>query len=76
MAAKKTFETAMEELESIVSELENSDAELEKSISLFEKGVKLSAFCAEKLNSAKQKVNVLLSEGDEPKFGKMPHEND
>lgn len=73
MAAKKTFESAMEELEKIAYDLENSEADLDKSIALFEKGMKLSSFCREKLNSAEQKAKILLSaDSDKPTFGTMP----
>jgi len=77
MAAKKTFESAMEELEKIVDELETTDADLDKSISLFEKGMKLSSFCKEKLDAAEQKAKILLSaEGDNPTFADMPDMNE
>lgn len=69
MATKKTFESAIEELEKIVDELESSDADLDKSISLFEKGMKLSAFCKQKLDNAENKIKVLTNSlEDEPEF--------
>lgn len=76
MATKKTFESAIDELEKIVTELESSDADLDKAISLFEKGMKLSAFCREKLDGAEQKAKILVGEEDIPVFGTMPSQEE
>jgi exodeoxyribonuclease VII small subunit len=64
--AKKTFEQAMKQLEKIVQELETGELPLEKSLVLFEEGVKLSRYCAEKLDETEKKVTLLLknSSGD------------
>ena len=63
MAAKK-FEKALEELEKIVKKMEEGNMSLEESLKAFEEGIKLSRFCADKLDEAERKVKVLLREGD------------
>jgi exodeoxyribonuclease VII small subunit len=57
---KKTFESALSQLESIVARLEDGDLPLEESLKLFEEGIRLSRFCNQKLNEAQKKVEVLL----------------
>ena len=57
---KKTFESALSQLESIVARLEDGDLPLEESLKLFEEGMRLSRFCNQKLNEAQKKVEVLL----------------
>jgi exodeoxyribonuclease VII small subunit len=59
-AMKKSFETALSDLEKIVRELENGDATLEESLKLFEEGVKLSRECQERLSQAERRIEVLL----------------
>ena len=54
-----TYEKAIERLEEIVSLLEKNETSLDDSMKLFEEGTKLSAFCAEKLKSAQQKITEL-----------------
>ncbi len=53
---KMTYEQAEKRLEEIVSKLEEGSISLEESMELYEEGVKLSDFCMQKLNSAKQKI--------------------
>lgn len=62
--AEKKFEKAMEKLEGIVRKMEEGNMSLEESLKAFEEGIKLSRFCADKLDEAERKVNVLLREGD------------
>ncbi len=65
-ASKKTapdLEKAMHELEAIVQQLEEGDLPLEKALQQFEKGVKLSRDCQQALESAEQRVKILL-DGD------------
>lgn len=61
---EQTFEDAVKQLETIVTKLEDGDIPLEESLSLFEQGVKLSRFCAGKLDQAEKKVEILLREKD------------
>lgn len=61
MAAKLSFEKAMEQLELIVKELESEELPLEKSIKKFEEGIKLSKFCNQKLEESEKKVTLLMA---------------
>ena len=66
MADKKeiTFEEAMARLEEIVKALEDGKAPLDTSLALFEEGVKLVTECKKQLDSAEQRVKVLLENGN------------
>ena len=64
-AQKKTtpnLEKSMAQLEDIVQQLEEGDIPLEKALQQFEKGVKLSRDCQQALDSAEQRVKVLLKD--------------
>ncbi|MBU0571696.1 MAG: exodeoxyribonuclease VII small subunit [Candidatus Omnitrophica bacterium] len=54
-----SFEKAMEKLEKIVAELEGGDLSLDDSLKKYEEGVKLSKECRQKLDKAKQRIEVL-----------------
>jgi len=58
------FEAAISELEQIVEKLEDGDVSLDESLELFERGIKLSARANKALDSAQQKVDVLLKGKD------------
>lgn len=58
--AKKTFETALTQLENITLELENGELSLDKSLKKFNEGIELARFCNEQLNDARTKVELLL----------------
>jgi len=58
--AKKTFESALSKLEQITSEIEEGDLGLEKSLKKFDEGVNLVNFCSEKLEEARNQVELLL----------------
>ena len=62
--AEKKFEKALEELEEIVKKMEEGNVSLEESLKAFEEGIKLSRFCADKLDKAERKVDILLREED------------
>lgn len=62
--AKKSFESAIEQLESIVRELETGDISLEKAIKIFEEGVKLSQLCAKRLDETEEKMSLLIKAAD------------
>lgn len=57
-----TYEKAIVRLEEIVSALEKNEVSLDESLKLFEEGTKLTAFCAEKLKNAQQKITELTKE--------------
>ena len=44
--------------------MEEGDMTLEESLSAFEEGIRLSRLCAEKLDNAERKVEILLKEED------------
>ena len=57
MARKKlTFENAMETLEEIVNQLEAGDIPLNELIDKYHEGMKLSVFCLDELNRAKDSI--------------------
>ena len=64
MAKKKlenlSFEESLNELETIVQSLEQGDLNLEESMAQFERGLNLSQLSQVKLQSAEQKVKILL----------------
>ena len=62
MAAKKTFEEAMTQLEDIVKELESGQLPLEKAIKKFEQGMKYANFCFDKLDETEKRIKVLLKD--------------
>ena len=57
-----TYEKAISRLEEIVSALEKNDVSLDESLKLFEEGTKLTAFCADQLKNAQQKITELTKE--------------
>jgi exodeoxyribonuclease VII small subunit len=59
------FEQALRRLEQVVDRLEQGDLELEASLAAFEEGVRLSRRCASQLESAEQRIDVLIREGGE-----------
>ncbi len=65
MVAKKKkldYEAAVAELESLVERLEQGDISLEESLKLYESGVLLTRDCQEALQSAEQKVQMLIQQ--------------
>lgn len=69
MAKKKlenlTFEESLNELDTIVQSLEQGELDLEESMALFERGLTLSKLSQNKLQTAEQKVNILLKKNGE-----------
>lgn len=61
MAEKKkmSLEEAMTRLEEVVAQLENDKLPLDKSLKLYEEGVKLASQCANELEAAKRKIQIL-----------------
>ena len=50
----------MKALESIVEELEDRDLTLDQALKKFQQGMKLSTFCAKKLDETEKKVTQLI----------------
>lgn len=59
-----SFEQALSELEEIVEKLEQGDIDLEDSIDIYERGNLLKGHCEKKLESAKMKVDKIISQPD------------
>ena len=59
-----TFEEAMRLLDDAVSKLESGSLTLDESLATFEEAVKLIKVCNEKINSAEQKVKMLIQNAD------------
>ena len=56
-----SFEKALEELESISNSFEKNELSLDELISSFERGSELSDYCLSKLNTAKVKIEKIMS---------------
>ncbi len=54
------FEEAILSLEDIVRSLESGNLTLDESISEFERAIKLVKLCSEKLDTAEQRVKILV----------------
>ena len=61
------FEAALRRPEEIVVSLEGENESLEKSLTLFEEGVKLTETLRSHLDTAEQRIKVLMKDAD----GKM-----
>ncbi len=60
-----TFEAALARLEEIVRALDSGSAPLDESLALFEEGVSLVKLCSGKLDSAEQRVKILVGGKEE-----------
>jgi|TARA_B110000014_G_C20100246_1_gene577406 exodeoxyribonuclease VII small subunit len=60
-----SFEESLNELDTIVQNLEQGEISLEDSMALFERGLALSKLSQEKLQTAEQKVKILLDNNGE-----------
>ena len=67
------FEDAVNKLEEIVRALEDGNTPLDRALELYESGIALVRFCNEKLDSAEQKINMLVS-GADGKINATPFE--
>ena len=59
-----TFEEALLSLDEAVSKLEGGSLTLDESLATFENAVKLIKICNEKINSAEQKVKMLIENAE------------
>ena len=59
MARKKTFETALKQLETIVKEMESGDLLLEEAVKKYELGIKQAKFCIDLLDKTEKKIRQL-----------------
>lgn len=72
--AKKTFESAIEQLDKIVEELETGDISLEQAIKKFEEGIKLSQLCSRRLDETEEKMSMLIKTA-EGQLSTIPYNN-
>lgn len=56
---EKSFESSLSSLEKITGRLEEGNIPLDEALKLFEEGVKLSRYCEEQLNKAREKIEIL-----------------
>ena len=59
MGKKKTFETALKELENIVKQMEANDLDLEDDVKKYETGIKKSKYCLDILDKTEKKISLL-----------------
>lgn len=62
---EKSFEDALNELEVIVKDLESGNIELDAAIDKYTEAMRLAKYCSEKLKTATDKVNKILTENKE-----------
>ena len=60
-----SFEEAMGKLEALVRSMENGNTRLEDVIASFEEARRLSAYCQQKLETLKRKIEILTKDGPE-----------
>lgn len=60
-----SFEEALKKLESVVEQLESEEVSLEESIALYEEGMKLSQYCTDTLEQAKQRIEKVDQQHDQ-----------
>lgn len=69
MAKEEKFEEKLNELEKMVNELEKGDVDLDDAIDKYTKAMKLAKECSNKLKTAEENVNKVLTEnGKEEDF--------
>lgn len=75
-AGKVSFEAAMTQLESIVANLESGELGLSEAIARYEKGVGLLRQCHATLQSAEQKIRVLMDVTEDGELRTAPFDDD
>jgi exodeoxyribonuclease VII small subunit len=60
------FEVSLAKLEELVAAMEDGDLSLEESLQAFETGIKLTRECQAALQSAEQKVQILMNNNGAP----------
>ena len=64
-AQDMSFEDAMAKLELLVRSMESGNTRLEDVIASFEEAKRLSAYCQQKLETLKRKIEILTKDGPE-----------
>ncbi len=65
------FEEALKKLEKIVEDLERGDLSLDDALKKYQDGIELSRVCAQRLDTAKKKID-LLSKNKKGEFELQP----
>jgi exodeoxyribonuclease VII small subunit len=65
------FEVALIELTALVEQMERGNLKLDESLQLFERGIKLSRACQTALQSAEQRVQIIIEKSVEAEL--MPY---
>ena len=63
-ASEPSFEQAVERLEKIVADMESAELPLENVLKQYEEGTRLVRFCAQKLDEAEKKIEILQKKAD------------
>ncbi len=74
-AEKFDFEGALAELEQLVEQMEQGELSLEESLQQFERGIALTRACQQALQTAEQKVQILLNETPEAQLSEFDSDN-
>jgi len=64
MVKKKTFETALKELEEIVRQMESGDLCLEDAVKKYESGMKQSKYCLDLLDKTEKRISLITNDND------------
>jgi exodeoxyribonuclease VII small subunit len=59
-----SFEQAIQRLEKIVADMESAELPLEDVLKKYEEGTRLVRFCAQKLDEAEKKIELLTKKAD------------
>ncbi len=70
---KLSYEQALNELEKVVATLESGSAPLDKSIELYTLGSILKNHCQKQLDSAEEKISLLLQKSDDKSVEIKPY---
>lgn len=70
------FEKALRELEQLVESMEQGDLTLEQSLKDFERGIELTRACQQALQSAEQRVKILLEKNKQADLADFEERND
>jgi exodeoxyribonuclease VII small subunit len=72
MDKKQNFEASLKELEGVVKALEGGEVSLDEMLTLFERGIYLTKECTTALDSAEQKISVLMKNRDNGEMEEQP----
>ena len=72
MDTKQNFETNLKELEGVVKALEGSEVSLDEMLSLFERGIRLTQECTAALDTAEQKISILMKNRETGELEEQP----